>query len=249
MAIVATVTDGKIDQSNYKDKTKEKQSGGNLDYDSFLQLLCAEMQYQDPLEPTSNTEYVAQLATFSQLEATLSMTDKMTDSLSAQRNNMANGIVGKYVIVKDAESPTSHASGIVDYIEYNEDGSISASIGNKMYPIEDIVNVATDEYYEAIVTSQTFSGMVAALPPVEEVTTAYKGAIEQLREMYDGLTEYQKSFISEKDLMKLKIYEDKLKEVTKTDENVTDDTKKEDSTDKVDNTNNTDSGSAAAVTT
>ena len=39
-----------------------------LDKDAFLQLLVTQMQYQDPLDPQDNSEYVAQLAQFSSLE-------------------------------------------------------------------------------------------------------------------------------------------------------------------------------------
>ena len=35
-----------------------------LDKNAFLQLLCTQMQYQDPLDPQDNSEYVAQLAQF-----------------------------------------------------------------------------------------------------------------------------------------------------------------------------------------
>ncbi|MEE1009452.1 MAG: flagellar hook capping FlgD N-terminal domain-containing protein [Agathobacter sp.] len=211
MSIVATVTDGVIDSSNYKAE-EVKAVGGDMDYDSFLQLLCAEMQYQDPLEPTSNTEYVAQLATFSQLEATLSMSDTMANSLSATQSNTANNLVGKYVLVKDSQSSTGFASGIVDYVTF-EDGNIKISVGDKLYPVEDVDTIATDEYYEAIVTAQTFGNMLSSLPSAEEITTAHKTAIQQLREMYDGMSEYQKGFISESDLRKLKVYEDKIAEL------------------------------------
>ena len=68
MAIVATVDNGKI-VSNSSTSESTTSANNDLGYDQFLQLLCAEMQYQDPLEPTSNTEYVAQLATFSQRAA------------------------------------------------------------------------------------------------------------------------------------------------------------------------------------
>ena len=58
-----------------------------------------EMQYQDPLEPTSNTEYIAQLATFSQLESQLSVQSTIEAS-------SANDLVGKYVIMKVTSSTT-----------------------------------------------------------------------------------------------------------------------------------------------
>ena len=58
----AAVDNGKLVtdyQAKKKAKEADKNSGSSLGYDQFLTLLCAEMQYQDPLEPTSNTEYVA----------------------------------------------------------------------------------------------------------------------------------------------------------------------------------------------
>jgi flagellar basal-body rod modification protein FlgD len=39
----------------------------------FLKLLTTQLQYQDPLSPMENTEFVAQLAQFTQLESTTSM--------------------------------------------------------------------------------------------------------------------------------------------------------------------------------
>ena len=70
MALVQAVENGKITESTTETTTS---AGNDLGYGELLQLLCAEMQYQDPLEPTSNTEYVAQLATFSQMESMLNM--------------------------------------------------------------------------------------------------------------------------------------------------------------------------------
>ena len=40
----------------------------NLGKDAFLNLLVTQLQYQDPLEPASDTEYIAQMAQFSTLE-------------------------------------------------------------------------------------------------------------------------------------------------------------------------------------
>ena len=112
---VATVKDGKLDYSYTDNSKKQSQANGsNLGYDQFLTLLCAEMQYQDPLEPTSNTEYVAQLATFSQLEATISMQQ-------SQENSMANDLIGKHVVLKTEDENT----GATNYVDGKEIGRAS----------------------------------------------------------------------------------------------------------------------------
>ena len=40
----------------------------NVDKNMFLQLLVAQLQNQDPLNPTDSTQFVTQLAQFQQLE-------------------------------------------------------------------------------------------------------------------------------------------------------------------------------------
>lgn len=203
----ATVEDGKVKTTS--SKKDDSSNNGTMGYDQFLTLLCAEMQYQDPLEPTSNTEYVAQLATFSQLEAMLGVQD-------AQKNEMANGLVGKYVILKvsdDTTGTTSYVDGKVDYVMYQEDGTQMLSVNNKLYSIDTLDTVADTDYYEAIGYAKTFSNMLAQLPDIENITSKYSGAIEQIRKVYDGMTDYQKSFVDASDLKKLEQYEQKIKDL------------------------------------
>ena len=189
-SITAPVEDGKI--VNAYTKKKEETGGSNMGYDQFLTLLCAEMQYQDPLEPTSNTEYVAQLATFSQLEAMLGMQD-------TQKNEMANGLVGKYVILKPTDATTgktTYVDGKVDYVMY----------------LDTLDTVADSDYYEAMGYAKSIENMLDQLPDLENITGSYETAIKQIRDLYDGLTDYQKGFVSDKSLLKLQQYEQKVKE-------------------------------------
>lgn len=69
--MIAPIENGKpvetTSQTSLKESEKKK-SNSTVDKDQFLQLLVAQMKYQDPLEPTSNTEYISQYATFSELE-------------------------------------------------------------------------------------------------------------------------------------------------------------------------------------
>jgi len=89
---------------------------GTLDRQAFLKLLVAQLSNQDPLEPMQGTEFVTQLAQFSQVEQAIAQSSKL-DVLSVQltglANNEASALVGKTVTVKgnslnfDGSTPTS----------------------------------------------------------------------------------------------------------------------------------------------
>ena len=63
------------------EKSKRIQPGGELGQDQFLKLLTAQLQHQDPLEPQANSEFIAQLATFSTLEKLTSIEGLLKQSL------------------------------------------------------------------------------------------------------------------------------------------------------------------------
>ena len=79
MALMAAIKDGQVVETASQDSlSKSNQTKSNdMNKDTFLQLLVAQMKYQDPMEPTSNTEYIAQYAQFSQVEAISSMASSM----------------------------------------------------------------------------------------------------------------------------------------------------------------------------
>lgn len=81
--------------------TSAKSAGETLGYDAFLKLLMAQMQNQDPMEPMNSSDYVAQLATFSQVEKTIELKDRVADLLSTVRMQQAEGLIGKTVASSD----------------------------------------------------------------------------------------------------------------------------------------------------
>lgn len=208
--IIAPVEDGKLNYE-YTDNSKKNginPTGSTLGYDQFLQLLCAEMQYQDPLEPTSNTDYVAQMATFSQLEATLSLTE-------TQENANASNLVGKQVILKvtsETTGQTSYVDGRVDYVMY-QNGEVFLSVNDQLYPASTLDTVADSEYYEGVTIATSLKDMVGSLPLMENLTVEWNKAVTQLRDVYDGMTDYQKQFVPTETLTTLKEYEERMQEL------------------------------------
>ena len=74
-------------------KTQNTQTKSNeLDKDAFLQLLVAQLQHQDPLEPQDNGEFIAQMAQFSTLEQMNNMTDAM-DKISQLVSNIDTSVL------------------------------------------------------------------------------------------------------------------------------------------------------------
>src|SRR5579859_4387368 len=79
-----------------------------LSQNNFLQLLVAQMENQDPLQPQSDTEMASQMAQFT----SLSQTSAMSSSLSMMQ---ANSLIGSTVTVQVPNSQST-ASGVVQNV-------------------------------------------------------------------------------------------------------------------------------------
>lgn len=119
-------------------------SNSSLDKDAFLQLLVTQMQYQDPLEPTQNTEYMSQLAQFSSVEELQNINQTFSD-------NRALSLAGQYVIlnVPDAAGNINQISGLVDYVTING-GKTYFSINDQYYDSDYLDSVVSLDYLEHI---------------------------------------------------------------------------------------------------
>lgn len=95
-----------------------------VDYQTFLKLLVAQMKNQDPLSPMESTEYVAQLATFSQVEQSIQMNRKLEDLLQNTTMSQAASLIGKEI-----ESMDGTVKGTVREVELYTDG-IAAILDN-----------------------------------------------------------------------------------------------------------------------
>lgn len=192
MALWQKVENGAVvDTSASATSASKEKANNNLDKEDFLNLLVAQMKYQDPLQPQSNTEYVSQLATFTQVEATENMAHT-AESLEA------GGLIGKTVIMRPTNSVTGETSDVVGVVDYmmKEGSNIYLAINGSLYNLDDLYTVADSEYMDAVVIADDFESTIAQMPDADHVSLADEESFKQIRKQYDSLTDYQKEFIA-----------------------------------------------------
>lgn len=89
-----------------------------LGYDDFLKLLLAQMQNQDPLKPIDSTEYVSQLATFSNVEQGIKQNAKLDQILITSNLSQAGNAIGKVITSADGS-----ITGIVRSVRIDDEGA------------------------------------------------------------------------------------------------------------------------------
>lgn len=198
-SVSAAVSNGEVVSTETK-KTQTTASG--YDKDAFMNILVAQMKYQDPLEPTSNTEYISQYATFTQVEQLQNMADAMTLS-------RASDLVGKTVIINqtsEATGATTQIQGKVDYVTYSA-GEAYLNINGTNYSMDNLYAVADTDYVEAQETAEKFQEAIDKLPStLEEVSLSDADTINNLGLAYDGFSDTVKSFIDNDYVTTLKQY-------------------------------------------
>ncbi len=66
----------------------------SVDYGAFLKLLVAQLKNQDPTKPMDSTQYMAQLASFSNVEQSMLMNNKLEELLTSSAIEQANQLIG-----------------------------------------------------------------------------------------------------------------------------------------------------------
>ena len=187
-------------------KTAETKDGGYTE-EMFMKLLVAEMQYQDPLEPTDNSQYVAQLASFTQIEAIQAVQADM-------KNIQGNSMVGKMVALIDDDNVEIH--GRVDYVRTDDDGQLLASVNNKEYPVEKIKSIMDETYYNAVLVADTILADISKLPTKDLLTLGDEEDVVKVATMINSLDAYTKGFLGKDVTEYVQSLVDKIAELKKT---------------------------------
>ncbi len=113
-----------------------------LGQDEFLQLLVTQMRNQDPMKPVSDTEFIAQMAQFSNLEQTKEMSGDIAKLRQSTAFNQATALMGKQVHLLSGES--TFTKGIVTDLTV-KDGEVSLIVNGKTYELGQVVSVNSEE--------------------------------------------------------------------------------------------------------
>ncbi|MBI2815112.1 MAG: flagellar hook assembly protein FlgD [Opitutae bacterium] len=109
-----------------------------LNSDDFMKLLAVQFRSQDPMKPMEDTAFIAQMAQFSSLSQTQTMTAELARLSANQALATANSYLGRVVTVGDGKGGS--ASGTVAGVEIGRNGP-RLVVGGLAYDISAVLSV------------------------------------------------------------------------------------------------------------
>jgi flagellar basal-body rod modification protein FlgD len=110
-----------------------------LDPQAFLQLLVAQLQYQDPTNPVDTSSFMNQTAMLSQVQSMTTMTSTLTSLAGAQQTQAATSMIGKQVAYTDSSGMPR--SGVVASVSITG-GVPSLHVGSDSIALSDVRQVS-----------------------------------------------------------------------------------------------------------
>ncbi len=125
--------------------TASAEASNTLTMDDFYALLAAQLQYQDPTNPTDSSEMLAQLSQMEMMDATYSMVNAINELTYSNLTSYATSLMGKEVTVAEIDEETGEVTGTIKgVIEGVSLGSYPTIVINgKQYAISQIMGIGT----------------------------------------------------------------------------------------------------------
>ena len=155
----------KANYEQYKDKFVDKDKE-LISQQTFLKLLVAEMSNQDPLEPTSNTEFISQLAQFSSMQY-------MQDSSKYAMANYASSLVGKVVSASRMEgTDLVIKTGVVEKVVYRNNSYV-LTINGEEFDLSKVTSIITDGTSSGSSGAQTADSLADRIARASQMVGMY----------------------------------------------------------------------------
>ena len=145
---------GDITSAAAASATQSAQAGtglGGLGGDAFLNLMVAQLRYQNPMAPSDPSAMMNQTATFTQVETMQKLAQLQQQMLGLQRATMAADMVGKEVTVRGADG--NDVTGTVDGVRFTETGPL-LRVGDQEFPVESVEAFGTTSAPTAPATTE-----------------------------------------------------------------------------------------------
>ncbi|MDA8064293.1 MAG: flagellar hook capping protein [Thermaerobacter sp.] len=107
----------------------------------FLQLLAAELQYQNPSQPVNSTQFIAQLAQFSTMQQIAQLSQQFSGLTQAQSLATGAQLLGKAVTYQDAATGAV-ASGTVTGVSVSS-GQVQLDVGGQQVSLSQLQEVSS----------------------------------------------------------------------------------------------------------
>lgn len=112
---------------------------GELNMNDFFTLMAAQLQYQDPMNPTDDNEYMGEMAQFGALE-------QLTNISGMLNYSIASGIVGKQVKYShndEQTGATQTGSGVVSAVDVSGTTPL-IEVGSQWIGLSDVQQILSD---------------------------------------------------------------------------------------------------------
>jgi len=134
--VTVSATEAVQQSGLYQPPTK----GTSEDKEMFLNLLVAQLRYQDPMNPADSGEFLAQSAQFTSLEKMEAVADQTAALLATSISFGASNMVGKNVTYIDADGAS--VTGVVDSVSFDVTGPM-LQIGGQPVSLGQVQSIGT----------------------------------------------------------------------------------------------------------
>jgi len=190
MSQVSSVSQKTVDElvGSYEASKSSRNVDSDLGKDDLLKLLITQLQYQDPLQPMEDQDFIAQIAQFSSLE-------QMQNLNSSFSLSMGFSLMGRYISASVTDEETGkirYVSGEVTEVR-SQAGEIYLVVDGEDIPIERITNVSETPIGYQGMEIERYNGLVGMLSTVkttlveEEGPYSMEGIIAKIQKGEDGI--------------------------------------------------------------
>ncbi|HEX4607551.1 MAG TPA: flagellar hook capping FlgD N-terminal domain-containing protein [Urbifossiella sp.] len=120
--------------------TTSSVTGIGASQDQFLQLLVAQLQNQDPLQPVDSQSFITQLSQLQTVQGLNSLNTSFDQVLKLQQLTQGADLIGKTVTFTPADGGTAQ-TGKVSAVTTNSDGSYALQIGSTQVALDQVTQV------------------------------------------------------------------------------------------------------------